>query len=297
MPQEQRRFRFAPSPNGRLHLGHAYSALYNSELAARCDGELLLRMEDIDTVRCTPQLEQLIIDDMTWLGIEFHGPIRRQSEHFADYDAALKKLHEMELVYPAFLTRREIAEIVDEAEREGRRWPRDPDGAPLYPGTERDWTVPQRNAAMASDQPFAWRLDMDKALLASGAVPSWLEGGAGPQGQTGLIPADPARWGDVILARKDIPTSYHLSVTVDDALQSMTDVVRGHDLFHATDVHVLLQSLLGLPQPRYHHHELLAGDTGRKLSKSDDDTAIAALREGGLTASTVIQMCRTGARF
>ncbi len=297
MPQEQRSFRFAPSPNGRLHLGHAYSALCNRALAQNCGGKLLLRMEDIDTVRCTPQFEQLIIDDMNWLGIEFHGPIRRQSAHFADYEAALARLREMDLVYPAFLTRRQIAEAVEEAERGGQHWPRDPDGAPLYPRTERQWTAAERASAMAADRPFAWRLDMDRALAIAGTAMHWHESGAGPQGQTGTIAADPAKWGDVILARKDTPTSYHLSVTVDDAVQSITDVVRGHDLFHATDVHVLLQTLLGLPRPRYHHHALLADHTGKKLSKSDGDTAIAALREEGMSAETVIQMCKTGARI
>ncbi len=296
MPQEQRNFRFAPSPNGRLHLGHAYSALCNQELAHSCGGNLLLRMEDIDTARCTPQFEQLIIDDMAWLGIDFHGPVRRQREHFADYEAALFRLREMAVVYPAFLTRRQIAETVAKAEGEGQSWPRDPDGTPHYPGTERQWAAAERASAMASDQPFAWRLDMDRALDTVGKSLSWQESGAGPRGQTGTMAADPACWGDVIVARKDTPTSYHLSVTVDDALQSITDVVRGHDLFHATDVHVLLQSLLGLPQPRYHHHALLADGSGRKLSKSDGDTAIAALREQGRSAKTVIQMCKTGAR-
>lgn len=296
MPPQQRRFRFAPSPNGRLHLGHAYSALCNKQLAGQCGGALLLRMEDIDTARCTPQYEQLIIDDMAWLGISFDGTVRQQSAHFADYEAALERLHEMALVYPAFLTRRQIADAVDKAESDGQSWPRDPDGAPLYPGAERHWTAAERASAIATEQPFAWRLDMEKALATAGTVPTWREDGAGPQGETGTIRADPARWGDVILARKDTPTSYHLSVTVDDALQSITDVVRGHDLFHATDVHVLLQTLLNLPQPRYHHHALLADDTGRKLSKSDSDTAIAALREEGLSAKQVIQMCKTGAR-
>ena len=295
MPEEQHRFRFAPSPNGRLHLGHAYSALCNRDRANACNGALLLRMEDIDTVRCTPQFEQLIIDDMDWLGIAFDGSMRRQSAHFPDYEQALARLREMELVYPAFLTRRQVAEAVNEAERSGRSWPRDPDGAPLYPGSERDWSDSHRATVMATGQPFAWRLDMGKALAAARPVLAWHESGAGPDGQTGAINAEPARWGDVILARKDTPTSYHLSVIVDDGLQAITEVVRGHDLFHATDVHVLLQDLLGLPRPQYHHHALLADESGRKLSKSDGDTALAALRESGLTAQEVIAMCKTGA--
>lgn len=295
MPEQQRRLRFAPSPNGRLHLGHAYSALCNRDRALACRGALLLRMEDIDTVRCTPQFEQAIIDDMDWLGIAFDGPMRRQSAHFADYERALARLREMELVYPAFLTRRQIAEAVKQAERSGQAWPRDPDGAPHYPGTERTWSDGKRATEIASGQPFAWRLDMGKALAATCPALAWHESGAGPEGQTGAMTAAPGRWGDVILARKDTPTSYHLSVTVDDGLQAITDVVRGHDLFHATDVHVLLQELLGLPRPHYHHHALLADESGKKLSKSDGDTALAALRGNGLTAQEVIMMCKTGA--
>jgi glutamyl-Q tRNA(Asp) synthetase len=297
MPEEPRIFRFAPSPNGRLHLGHAYSALYNHTMAQACGGTLLLRMEDIDTARCTPQFEQLIVDDLAWLGIAWQGPVRRQSEHFSDYEQALATLREMGLAYPAFMTRRHIAEVVREAEADGRPWPRDPDGAPLYPGTERDWSQVDRTAAMRSGRPFAWRLDMERARAALGTDLDWSEFGVGPQGQSGTIEAEPSTWGDVILARKDTPTSYHLAVTVDDALQGVTDIVRGHDLFYATAVHRLLQRLLGLPQPRYHHHQLLADQAGRKLSKSDGDTAIAALRQGGLSAQAVIRMCKTGARI
>ncbi|MCP4318669.1 MAG: tRNA glutamyl-Q(34) synthetase GluQRS [Hyphomicrobiales bacterium] len=297
MPDFQRLFRFAPSPNGALHLGHAYSALCNFEMAQACGGAMLLRMEDIDTVRCTPQFERQMVDDLRWLGIAWPEPIRRQSEHFTDYRAALEKLQDMGLVYPAFLTRRQIGEAVSNAEQEGRLWPRDPDGAPLYPGTERALSEAERDAAICSGKPYAWRLDIENACAAAGAELTWNESGSGPEGQSGVIAAEPARWGDVILARKDTPTSYHLSVTIDDALQKITDVVRGHDLFHATSVHRLLQRLLVLPQPDYHHHLLLIDQTGKKLSKSDGDTAIGALRDRGLTAENVVQMCKTGARI
>lgn len=295
MSQAQRIFRFAPSPNGLLHLGHAYSALCNDEMARACGGTMHLRLEDIDTVRCTPQFEQQIVSDLTWLGITWPEPVRRQSEHFTDYRMALERLRRMGLVYPAFLTRRQIMDTVKDAESSGRSWPRDPDGAPLYPGMERDLTDAERQRAIRSGEPFAWRLDMDKAREVAGNDLTWHESGHGPQGQSGTIAAEPALWGDVILARKDTPTSYHLSVCVDDALQGITDVVRGHDLYHATSVHRLLQRLLDLPQPNYHHHRLLVDATGKKLSKSDGDTAISALRARGLSAQEVVHMCKTGA--
>lgn len=295
MPAAKRKFRFAPSPNGLLHLGHAYSALCNHDMARACGGVMLLRLEDIDTARCTPQFEQRIFDDLSWLGINWPEPVRRQSDHFTDYQAALEKLREMDLVYPAFLTRRQINDAVKDAESGNRTWPRDPDGAPHYPGTERALSESERRRAIQSGNAFAWRLDMRKACDAAGGDLTWQEGGHGPEGQNGTIAAEPALWGDVILARKDTPTSYHLSVTVDDALQGISDVVRGHDLFHATSVHRLLQRLLELPQPNYHHHRLLVDETGKKLSKSDGDTAISALGDRGLSCTEVIQMCKTGA--
>ncbi|WP_419906664.1 tRNA glutamyl-Q(34) synthetase GluQRS [Hoeflea sp.] len=297
MGERRRTLRFAPSPNGRLHLGHAYSALRNLDLAKQSDGDLLLRMEDIDTARCTPQHEAGIIEDLGWLGINWQGTVRRQSEHFDDYAEALERLRALDLVYPAFLTRAQIRQAVAEAEQGGSAWPRDPDGAPLYPGNERTFPDDRIAELIASDRPFAWRLDIEKACARAGADIVWTEEGRGPAGQTGTIAADPAAWGDVILARKDTPTSYHLSVVVDDALQGITDIVRGHDLFHATSVHRLLQILLDLPEPRYRHHALLVDRDGRKLSKSDGDTAIAALRESGASAHEVIRMCETGARI
>ncbi len=172
---------------------------------------------------------------------------------------------------------------IDEAKARGENWPSDPDGAPLYPTGERGLTDAERLERISSGLPYAWRLDMERALAAAGEPLTWRESGAGPAGQTGLIAADPSRWGDVVIARKDTPTSYHLSVVVDDALQGVTHVVRGRDLFHATAVHRLLQKLLGLPEPLYHHHDLLLGEDGLKLSKSRRDTALAALRERGWT--------------
>ncbi len=287
-------FRFAPSPNGQLHLGHAYSALLNADMAAKSNGRFLLRMEDIDTARCTPALEQGIYDDLRWLGLTWETPVRRQSEHFGEYRNALTKLADKGLVYPAFLSRGEVRERIGEAFAKGEEWPSDPDGTPLYPQGERDLTEKEQMERIASGMPYAWRLNMDKALgaIAAAGDPlfkplTWNESGAGPDNETGCVVADPARWGDVVIARKDTPTSYHLSVVVDDALQGITHVVRGRDLFHATSVHRLLQKLLGLPEPLYHHHDLVLGDDGLKLSKSRRDTALASLREQGFTPDDI----------
>ena len=273
-------FRFAPSPNGYLHLGHALSAFLNSDMAQAEGGRLLLRIEDIDAMRCRPEYEAAIYEDLAWLGIRWEEPVRRQSEHFADYRAALDRLEAIGLVYPSFASRAEIAALVASKEATAP-WPRDPDGAPLYPGTAKAMGAAARAQHIASGAIYALRLDMTAALARIGAL-SWNETGAGPDGETGIIDVDPAAWGDVILARKDVPTSYHLAVVVDDAAQAVTDVVRGHDLFHATSVHRLLQALLDLPAPRYHHHRLLLDDVGRKLSKSTQATGLRELRAQGL---------------
>jgi glutamyl-Q tRNA(Asp) synthetase len=278
-------FRFAPSPNGYLHLGHALSALLNADMAAVAGGRLLLRIEDIDATRCRPEYEAAIFEDLAWLGITWETPVRRQSEHYDDYRAALAKLDALGLVYPSFESRAEIAALV--AARETQTpWPRDPDGAPLYPGMAKTMPESERARRMASGAPYALRLDMAAALACTGAL-TWQETGGGPAGETGTIPADPAVWGDVVLARKDTPTSYHLAVVTDDAAQGVTDVVRGRDLFHASAVHRLLQALLGLPAPRYHHHRLVLDEAGGKLSKSTQATALRELRAQGLTPADI----------
>ncbi|MFN3636109.1 MAG: tRNA glutamyl-Q(34) synthetase GluQRS [Rhizobium rhizophilum] len=280
-------FRFAPSPNGRLHLGHALSALLNADMAEKMGGRLLLRIEDIDLTRCTPDLEQAIFDDLGWLEFPFESPVRRQSEHFPLYREALDRLQAMGLVYPAFLTRGEVKARVSAYEREGGIWPRDPDGAPLYPTDERSLTEAERAEKLATTERHAFRLDIDKAQGLIGERLTWQETGDGP---TGEIEADPGAWGDVVLWRSDAPSSYHLAVTVDDATQGVSHVVRGLDLFHATSVHRLLQVLLGLPAPVYHHHRLILGPDGRKLSKSLGDTALSALRAEGRTPSDIRAM-------
>lgn len=283
-------FRFAPSPNGELHLGHAYSALLNARMAAETGGRLLLRIEDIDVARCTPQFEEGIYRDLAWLGIEWEQPVRRQSDHFDDYAEALDRLVDAGLAYPSFMSRGEVRAIIAEAEAEGREWPRDPDGAPLFPETERRLSQRERDARMQAGEPYAWRLDTQAALAHVGGPMFWEEQGHGPQGETGLLRANPTAWGDVVIARKEVPTSYHLSVVVDDALQGVTHVVRGRDLFFATAMQRLLQELLGLPAPVYVHHDLVLGDDERKLSKSRRDTGLAALRAAGLTPDDIRRM-------
>jgi glutamyl-Q tRNA(Asp) synthetase len=280
-------FRFAPSPNGRLHLGHALSALLNAQMVEERGGRLLLRIEDIDLTRCTPELEKAVIDDLTWLDIPFERPVRRQSEHFALYREALDRLKAMDLVYPSFLTRGEVKARVSAFEREGGLWPRDPEGAPLYPTEERHLSESERSEKLATAERHAWRLDIDRAMHLVGKPLAWHETGDGPLGR---IDADPAAWGDVVLWRSDAPSSYHLAVAIDDATQGVTHVVRGLDLFHATSVHRLLQTLLGLPEPAYHHHRLILGPDGRKLSKSLGDTALSALRAEGRTPSDIRAM-------
>ena len=283
-------FRFAPSPNGELHLGHAHSALLNYERAQEAGGRFLLRIEDIDTARCTPEFERQIYEDLAWLGLKWEEPVRRQSEHFDDYRAALDGLIAEELVYPAFMTRGEVRGAIAEEEAAGRHWPHDPDGVPLYPGLDRQLSRRERRRRMEGGDPFAWRLDMEEAVARMRGPIFWEEKGGGPEGETGRIRADPSEWGDVVLARKDVPTSYHLSVVVDDALQGVTEVVRGRDLFFATSVQRLLQELLGFSPPAYFHHELIMGDDGRKLSKSRRDTGIAALRAAGMTPADIRRM-------
>jgi glutamyl-Q tRNA(Asp) synthetase len=264
-------FRFAPSPNGYLHLGHAYSALLNFDLARKTGGRLLLRIEDIDSTRCRPEFEAAIHEDLGWLGIAWESPVRRQSGHLACYREALAKLSAQGLVYPSFESRAEIARLVAQREADAP-WPRDPDGAPLYPGVAKLMAPDERARLLASGVPYALRLDMSAACARAGDL-TWIEHGEGPDGETGAVVARPQAWGDVILARKETPTSYHLSVVVDDALQGVTDVVRGQDLLLSTGVHRLLQQLLGLPQPAYRHHRLVRDSEGRKLSKSTKATA------------------------
>ncbi|MBA8881595.1 glutamyl-Q tRNA(Asp) synthetase [Phyllobacterium myrsinacearum] len=279
-------FRFAPSPNGHLHLGHAYSALLNQRMAHAAAGRLLLRMEDIDRERCTPQLEATMQEDLHWLGFDWETPVRRQSEHFEVYRESLDRLIRMDLVYPAFLSRSDIRREMQKVMAQGRAWPHDPDGAALYPPTDRMLTHRQRAQRMNEGLPFSWRLNMDRALEHVGEPLFWQETADGGSN----IAARPQDWGDVIIARKDMPTSYHLSVVIDDALQGITHVVRGKDLFQATSIHRLLQHILGLQPPAYHHHDLILDHDGQKLSKSRKDTALRALRLEGVTPGQIREL-------
>jgi glutamyl-Q tRNA(Asp) synthetase len=281
-------FRFAPSPNGYLHLGHAFSALLNFELARRPGGRFLLRIEDIDGTRCRPELEEAIYEDLAWLGIAWETPIRRQSEHLAAYREAIDRLAAQGLIYPSFESRAEIARLVAEEEARGVL-PRDPDGAPLYPGTAKSLSFVERSRLIEQGVPFALRLDMAAALARTGRL-RWREQGEGPGGETGDVAAQPEAWGDVILARKETPTSYHLSVVIDDALQGVTDVVRGMDLFWSTSVHRLLQDLLGLSPPAYRHHPLIRDEAGQKLSKSTRATGLRELRAEGVSPADIRRM-------
>jgi glutamyl-Q tRNA(Asp) synthetase len=278
-------FRFAPSPNGLLHLGHAFSALLNFDLARQSDGTFLLRIEDIDATRCRPEFEEAIYQDLGWLGISWQQPVRRQSAHFACYREAIDKLAAMGLIYPSFESRSEIARLVAQREAEGP-WPRDPDGAPLYPGNAKALSSAERQRLIDSGAPYALRLDMAAAIARVGQL-VWQEQGGGPAGETGRVTARPEAWGDVILARKEMPTSYHLSVVIDDALQGISDVVRGQDLFWSTSVHRLLQKLLELPQPVFRHHRLIPDAAGQKLSKSGKATGLRELRDGGATPADI----------
>ncbi len=282
--QKQPVLRFAPSPNGYLHIGHALSAILNFEIAMQLRGRFLLRIEDIDITRCRPEFENAIYDDLRWLGLDWETPVRRQSEHIIHYQTALDQLKAMGVVYPAFLSRSEVKAWVTDYEAQGGQWPRDPDGAPFYPPLCKTIPLSEANARIAAGDRHAWRLDMHKALAFVTEPLTFDEQGAE---NCGRIPVQADLWGDVMLWRWDAPASYHLAVTLDDALQGVTHVLRGTDLFAATHVHRLLQHLLDLDEPVYHHHRLILDEDGNKLSKSRDSTAISALRAEGITVSAL----------
>jgi glutamyl-Q tRNA(Asp) synthetase len=275
--------RFAPSPTGWLHLGHALSALTAAQAARVAGGRFLLRIEDIDTIRCRPAFERGIEEDLAWLGLDWKRPVRRQSEHMGDYRAALDRLRAMGLLYRCFRTRREVLDAIASA-------PHGPGegaagvafrGGPLPPAEEA--------RRLDAGEPFAWRLSLAAAQAHLGGFDglSFFEAAGGADGEVGVVAADPAREGDVVLARKDLGVAYHLAVVVDDALQGVTEVVRGRDLFCATHVQRLLQALLGLPTPRYRHHRLLLGPDGRRLAKRDGASALRELRARGVTPDRV----------
>ncbi len=272
--------RFAPSPTGRLHKGHAFSALTAWRAAEDAGGRFLLRIEDIDPTRCRPEFEAGIYEDLAWLGLDWETPVRRQSDHLADYAAVVEALDGRGLLYRCFRTRKEILDAIGDA-------PHGPAEA-ARPGPH---PVEEEARLLAEGRPFAWRLSLDRAKAALGGAVwdalSFIEEGSGPDGETGRIKARPETAGDVVLARKDAGTAYHLAVTHDDALQGVSHVIRGQDLFEATHIQRLIQALMGWPAPVYRHHRLLAGPDGRRYAKRDRSVTLAELRAGGLTPDSL----------
>ena len=273
--------RFAPSPSGYLHKGHAYSALAAYKKAVDNNGRFLLRIEDIDVTRCKSEFIQPMLDDLKWLGLKWEEPVRRQSEHFDDYQAALEQLKDMGVVYPCFCTRKEIKAEIEKSPSAPHDIKKNmgPDGY-IYPGICKGRK--DADDLISSGKDHAWRLDLDAALALIGD-----KGLTWQDEIKGTVTATPEILGDVILARKDTPTSYHLSVVVDDALQGITHIVRGEDLFHATHIHIVLQNLLGLPIPIYHHHELLLDEHGKRFAKRDKAQTIKSLRESGVSVQAL----------
>ncbi|MHB2209116.1 tRNA glutamyl-Q(34) synthetase GluQRS [Methylobacterium sp. CM6257] len=280
MSQEAPVLRFAPSPNGRLHLGHAYSALLNADLADRMGGVCRLRIEDIDPQRSRPDLIEAVFTDLAWLGLTYPEPVRRQSRHMDTYRRALDGLIRRDLAYPCFCSRGQIRARIEAIGDSAY----DPDGVPHYPGTCRGLDPATVAERIARGDPHTWRLDMAAALRCAGGPLGFVT-----FGETGerWVAADPARWGDAVIARRDVPTSYHLAVVHDDAEERITHVVRGRDLKAATDLHVLLQHLLGLPVPHYRHHPLILDTEGEKLAKSRGSQSLADLRQAGITPGQI----------
>jgi glutamyl-Q tRNA(Asp) synthetase len=281
--------RFAPSPTGHLHLGHAYSAMKTFETARAAGGQCLLRIEDIDTTRCKPEFEDQILADLKWLGFDWPTPIRRQSEHLDGYAAVINALAERGLVYRCFKTRKEIAKDIARA-------PHAPGEGPeglIYPGPETPMSTDEEDERLRNGESFSWRLAIkacrDELGDAFNAL-MFIEEGRGPDGETGLVIAKPDLLGDVILARKDIGTSYHIAACHDDALQGMTHVIRGEDLFFTTHLHVLLQKLMGWPKPIYRHHRLVRDQGGKRFAKRDKSMTLKALREQGFTPDQLKDM-------
>jgi len=273
--------RFAPSPTGYLHLGHAFAAI----TAKRAGERFLLRIEDIDRARCRPEFETAIYEDLSWLGLDWETPVLRQSERFDAYRAALDGLEAQHLLYPCFCTRAEIAAEIARASEAPHNAILGPEG-PVYPGTCRDLTEKERNMRIESGAPYALRLDSRKAASVAGTL-TFAEQGAGPHGEHGNIAVDPLLFGDIVLARKETPASYHLSVVVDDAFQGVTLVTRGNDLFAAAHIQRVLQALLDLPTPVYAHHKLILDENGKKFSKRDSTVTLCALRQNGVTPDQV----------
>jgi glutamyl-Q tRNA(Asp) synthetase len=272
--------RFAPSPTGRLHRGHAFSALTAWRAARAVGGRFVLRIEDIDPTRCKPEFEAGILEDLVWLGLDWDGPVRRQSDHLADYAAVIDDLNRRGLLYRCFRTRKDILDAIGDA----------PHG-PVEAARPGPHPADEEAALLAEGRAFAWRLSLDRARAALGETVwkalAFVEEGRGPNGEQGLIKVRPETAGDVVLARKDAGAAYHVAVTHDDALQGVTHVIRGEDLFEATHVQVLIRTLMGWPTPVYRHHGLLLGPDGKRYAKRDRSVTLAELRAGGLDAAAL----------
>ena len=285
-----KRTRFAPSPNGKLHLGHAFSAIISERLAKKNNGEFIVRIEDIDIGRTSRENEELIIADLNWLNIKFdEKKIRRQSEYFELYEVYLKRLRDLDLVYPCWATRSEIKKTIESNKIKHSNWPIDPDGQYIYPGIYKNISPAKRSGMMLSGKDFSWRLDIEKAInLAQDILKSKIffqEVGLEPIGKR---LAEPHLYGDIIIARKDIPTSYHLSVTIDDFEQNINLVTRGLDIYPATSIHRLLQVIFDLPEPEWFHHNLIRDKQGIKLSKTSNSTSIEFYRNNGISSKKLI---------
>ena len=275
--------RFAPSPTGYLHIGHAYSALFAFESARQSGGQFLLRLENIDVQRCRPEFEQSIVEDLDWLGLSFEGEARRQSDQMSIYQQGLDVLSDVGAIYPCFCTRKQIRAEIEEANRA----PHGPSGELIYPGICRQLSVDERDYRMRHGEPYAWRLHVKRAVELTGPL-SWYDCRAG------WVEAQPELLGDVVVARKDTPTSYHLAVTLDDHMQGISLVTRGEDLFHATHVHRLLQELLGLETPRYYHHNLVADSGGIRLAKRNRAITLRHLRDTGKSPADIWRLLGLG---
>ncbi len=273
--------RFAPSPTGHLHQGHAFAALAAWNFAKERDGRFLLRIEDIDFNRCAPDNTPQIFQDLAWLGLEWEEPVRIQSDHLDDYRKAAETLRDGGFLYPCFCTRKEIEREIESAARA----PHGSEG-PIYPGICRALSTDESDSRIAAGESHALRLDLERALAATGPDLTWSDSAAGIQ------TAHPEILGDAVIVRKDIGTSYHLAVVHDDGLQGITDIVRGVDLFESTHLHVVLQKLLGIPTPNYHHHPLLTDEAGHRLAKRNQSITLKSLRESGMAATKLIKTCR-----
>ncbi len=286
--------RFAPSPNGYLHLGHAFSAIVGQNLANKNNGKFFLRIEDIDTGRCKRDFEDSIYDDLAWLKIKYEKNVRRQSEFFSNYESYIRRLRDLDLIYPCWASRSEIKKEIKKNLDSLSSWPIDPDGQYIYPGIYKEISKLKKSNMMLSGLDFSWRLDVNKAIAYAqekyGKKITYNEIGLEPKGKKII---EPSLYGDFVIGRKEMPTSYHLSVTVDDAEQGINLVTRGLDLYPATSIHRLLQIILNLPETSWYHHNLLREGGGIKLAKSNNSTSIKSLREKGISREKILSMVKS----